>query len=146
MATRIISKVWQTTSVDKAQILGTGQWVGAKGNSLAILEGAWYSAPDQSRFVDFEQRFRAANGDAPLRIASIAYDAVTLASGLAANFGTNRYSNQTITNPNGFVGLDGSFRFAGNGRAQRSLAVYTISGGQPKVLDPAQHSFSPNRF
>jgi ABC-type branched-subunit amino acid transport system substrate-binding protein len=147
VATRIISKIWQTTSVARVQVLGTGQWVGAKENTLAILEGAWYSAPDQSRFADFERRFRAANGgETPLRIASIAYDAVTLAAGLATNFGQVRFSQQTIANPNGFSGVDGTFRFKSNGRGQRALAVYGIVGGAPKILDGAPQSFASNQF
>jgi hypothetical protein len=128
---------------DKITYLGSGQWdndqrITAESN----LSGAWYPAPEGSGFANFSRRYQAAYGSAPSRTASLAYDATSLAAGLASRFGDQRFSSQTLTNPNGFIGIDGAFRFLQNGLNQRGLAVYEIKGGQAVIVDPAPKSFA----
>lgn len=128
---------------DKITYLGSGQWdndqrITAESN----LSGAWYPAPESGGFANFSRRYQAAYGSAPSRTASLAYDATSLAAGLASRFGEQRFSSQTLTNPNGFIGIDGAFRFLQNGLNQRGLAVYEIKGGQAVMVDPAPKSFA----
>ncbi len=49
----------------------------------------------------------------------------------------------TITDPNGFRGIDGAFRFLSNGTNQRSLAIYQINPNGVQIIDPAPNSFAP---
>ena len=107
----------------------------------AQLRGAWYAAPDPARRVDFERRFTATYGRPPHRLATLAYDAVALASQLARQKPGGDFSVEAITNPNGWSGIDGVFRFLPDGRAERTLAVIEIQGERNAVVSPAPTSF-----
>ena len=107
------------------------------------LNGAWYPAPDRSGFAAFSQRYQAAFGTAPFRTATLAYDATSLAAGLCRRASAPSASRTpTLTNPSGFIGIDGAFRLLPNGLNQRGLAVYEIDAGTAKIIDPAPKSFA----
>jgi ABC-type branched-subunit amino acid transport system substrate-binding protein len=127
---------------DKIKYLGSGQWDDARIAAESNLNGAWYPAPDNSGFNAFSKRYQAAFGSVPGRTATLAYDATSLAAGLSARFGPERFSDQILTNPSGFIGLDGAFRLLANGTNDRGLAVYEIDHGQAKLVSPAPRSFS----
>ena len=59
----------------------------------------------------------------PQRKATLAYDAIILAVGLTNNRGSNRFSQNVLTNSTGFRGIDGLFRFRPDGFIERGLAV-----------------------
>jgi branched-chain amino acid transport system substrate-binding protein len=125
------------------QLLGTGLWDDPRIFSTAALEGAWYAAPEAAGFRNFSARYRARYGQDPVRTATLAFDAVSLAAALVKTQGPQRFSGQVLTNPSGFSGIDGVFRFRSDGPNERGLAVLgvTPSGGQ--VVSPAPHSFQP---
>jgi ABC-type branched-subunit amino acid transport system substrate-binding protein len=128
---------------DKMTYLGSGQWDNdARITAESNLSGAFYPAPESGGFASFSKRYQAAFGSAPSRTASLAYDATSLAAGLAARFGDQRFADATLTNPNGFIGIDGAFRFLPNGLNQRGLAVYQIQKGQATMVDPAPKTFT----
>lgn len=126
------------------QIVSTGVWNDQRVYGLAELDGAWFAAPDNSRFNALAGRYQAQFGSAPTRIASLSYDAVTLVSALTQNFGTQRFSEATLTNTNGFSGQDGVFRFRQNGLNDRGLAVFEIRGGSARALAAAPTTFVGN--
>lgn len=125
----------------KVQIISTGIWDQRAVHGTPGLDGAWFAAPESSRFNALAQRYQGQFGSAPTRIATLGYDAVTLANALTQNFGTQRFSEATLTNPSGFSGQDGVFRFRADGRNERGLAVYEIRGGGAQVISPAPSSF-----
>ena len=128
---------------DKMTYLGSGQWDNDQRiTGESNLSGAYYPAPENGGFASFAKRYQAAYGTAPARTASLAYDATSLAAGLAARYGDQRFAAQTLTNPNGFIGIDGAFRFLPNGLSQRGLAVYQIVKGQAQIVDPAPRTFA----
>jgi hypothetical protein len=127
---------------DKVKYLGSGQWDDPRIASESNLNGAWYPAPDKSGYQSFAQRYQAAFGQAPLRPATLAYDATSLAAGLSGRFGAQAFSDQVLTNPSGFIGIDGAFRFLSNGTNERGLAIYQINRGQLQVIDSAPKSFA----
>ncbi|MBB5753871.1 penicillin-binding protein activator [Prosthecomicrobium pneumaticum] len=131
---------------DAVKFLGSGQWDDPRIAAEPSLRGAWYPAPDKAGFQGFAARYQAAFGQPPQRAASLAYDAVSLAAGLAARFGEQRFAPDTIANPSGFLGIDGAFRFLPDGTNQRGLAVYELGTGAPTLLDPAPRSFSRAGF
>ena len=47
-----------------------------------------------------------------------------------------------LTNPSGFNGADGVFRFRADGTNDRGLSVLEITGGQVKVISPAPRALS----
>ena len=130
-------------TADKITYLGSGQWDNdARVTGESNLNGAWYPAPEGSGYASFAKRYQAAFGSAPSRTGTLAYDATSLAAGLASRFGEQRFAAQTLTNPNGFIGIDGAFRFLQNGLNQRGLAVFQIDRGRATVIDPAPKSFA----
>ena len=73
-------------------------------------------------------------------MATLAYDSVSLAAALARTQGPRRYSEETLTNPTGFNGADGVFRFKPDGSNERGLAIVQISNGTTTVISPAPRS------
>jgi ABC-type branched-subunit amino acid transport system substrate-binding protein len=124
------------------QLIGTGVWDVSGIGSEAMLRGAWYAAPDPARRADFERRFLATYGRPPHRLATLAYDGVALAAQLARLKVGGDFSAEAITNPNGWSGVDGIFRFLSNGRSERALAVIEIQGGRNSVVSPAPTTFA----
>ena len=51
------------------------------------------------------------------------------------------FSAEAITNPNGWSGVDGVFRFLPDGRSERTLAVIEVQGDRSVVVSPAPSSF-----
>ena len=124
-----------------AQFIGTGVWDVPNVGSDAMARGAWYAAPDPARRADFERRFVATYGRPPNRLATLAYDGVALAGNLARLKPGGDFSAEAITNPNGWSGVDGIFRFLPDGRSERALAVIEVQSGRGTVVGPAPTTF-----
>lgn len=122
-------------------LLGSGLWDTPDIGSDPALAGGWYaSSPPEAR-QDFEHRFSATYGHNPPRLASLGYDAATLAAVLAREPSGEAFSREAILNPSGFSGVDGLFRFTPDGLAQRGLAVLEVEPQGPIVVSPAPQSF-----
>jgi branched-chain amino acid transport system substrate-binding protein len=124
------------------QLIGTGVWDFPGVGSESMLRGAWYAAPDPARRADFERRFVTTYGRPPHRLATLAYDGVGLAGHLARLKPGGDFSAEAITNPSGFSGVDGIFRFLPDGRSERALAVIEIQGDRGVVISPAPTTFA----
>lgn len=143
-----LAPVLTANGVDAKQVafLGSGQWDDPRIGAEPALVGGWYAAPDPAGWRAFAGRYEANYGTQPPRIASLAYDAVSLAAALARQQPGVRYSAELITNPNGFSGVDGIFRFLANGLNQRGLAILEVQPGGGKVIRPAPKSFATRSF
>lgn len=126
----------------KTKFLGTGVWNDPRVLKLPQMQGAWFSAPDNSGFDAFAQRYKAKFNGEPARLATLAYDAVTLAAALARGGGSDPYSQAALTSVSGFNGVDGVFRFRSDGTNERGLAVMEIDDSAAKVISPAPRSFA----
>lgn len=126
----------------KLQLIGTGLWDDPRVFSDPALDGSWFAAPDSAGFRAFSTRYRGRFGQDPVRTATLAYDAVALVAALLKSQGGQRITDEMLTNPSGFAGVDGVFRFRADGTNQRGLAVLkvTTSGGQ--VVSAAPRTFS----
>ena len=51
-----------------------------------------------------------------------------------------------MTQPSGFAGIDGIFRFRPDGSNERGLAVLELRGSAYEVIDPAPQSFESLMF
>ncbi len=120
------------------QLLGTGLWDNPRVFASPALQGGLYAAPDPSGFRGFSGRYRAKFGGEPVRTATLAYDAVALVAALARTQGAQRFSPEVLTNPSGFAGIDGLFRFRPDGTNERGLAVMKVTsgGGVPVAGSP----------
>jgi ABC-type branched-subunit amino acid transport system substrate-binding protein len=120
------------------QLLGTGLWDNPRVFASPALQGGLYAAPDPSGFRGFSGRYRTKYGADPVRTATLAYDAVALVAALARTQGPQRFSTEVLTNPSGFAGIDGLFRFRPDGTNERGLAVMKVAtgGGVPVAGSP----------
>jgi branched-chain amino acid transport system substrate-binding protein len=125
----------------RVQLLGTGLWEDAQIFSNPALEGAWYAGPDSTGFRNFSGRYRTRYGQDPARTATLAYDAVALVAALIKTQGAQRFSEEVLTNPSGFTGIDGLFRFRQDGTNQRGLAVLRVSPTGGQVVSPPPKAF-----
>lgn len=125
----------------KVKFLGTGLWDDGSLAREPSLEGAWFPAPPPEAHAQFVTRYARIYGDTPPRIASLAYDAVSLAVALSARLEGQRFTTAALTAPDGFAGVDGIFRFMPDGRTERGLAVMEMHSTGPIVIDPAPASF-----
>jgi branched-chain amino acid transport system substrate-binding protein len=126
----------------RVQLLGTGVWDDARITGEAVLQGAWFAAPDSVGYRNFSARYRHRFGQDPVRTATLAYDAVSLVAALVKTQGAQRFSPEVLTNPSGFSGIDGIFRFRPDGTNQRGLAVLRVAPSGPQVISPAPRAFA----
>ena len=126
----------------KTQLLGTGVWNDSRVLRLPELQGAWFAAPDNAGFNALAQRYKAKFDSEPTRLATLSYDAVTLAAALARNAGPDHYGPAALTTVSGFNGADGVFRFRADGTNERGFAVMEIDNNAATVISPAPRSFA----
>src|SRR4051812_22981224 len=123
------------------QLLGTGLWDNPRVFASPALQGGLYAAPDPAGFRSFAGRYRAKFGADPVRTATLAYDAVALVAALARTQGGQRFSPEVLTNPSGFAGIDGLFRFRADGTNERGLAVMRVGSGGSTPVAGSPKSF-----
>lgn len=123
------------------QLLGTGLWDNPRVFASPALQGGLYAAPDPSGYRSFAGRYRTKFGAEPVRTATLAYDAVALVAALARTQGGQRFSAEVLTNPSGFAGIDGLFRFRADGSNERGLAVMRVATGGPQAAAGSPKSF-----
>jgi ABC-type branched-subunit amino acid transport system substrate-binding protein len=142
--TNIAPAIGEFAQAHPLQLLGTGLWADDPNLwQIPALAGGWYAAPEPGNFNQFASRFQTTYNYKPPRIATLAYDSVALAAsvarGAAANL--NPFSRDVLLQPNGFVGIDGSFRFLPNGLSERNLAILALGTDGPTVVDPPPPGF-----
>lgn len=118
------------------RLLGSGRWDEAIITKEPKLIGSWFAAPPPEQRILFETHFKATYDHPPIRIASLAYDAVALANALQGD-----YSHATLTLEDGYTGVNGVFRINDKGLTERGLAVIEITKEGLTVIDPAPKGF-----
>ncbi|MEJ0009137.1 MAG: penicillin-binding protein activator [Alphaproteobacteria bacterium] len=125
----------------KVQLIGTGIWDDETLVHRTGLDGAWLASSSPGGTQAFETRFVDTYKYAPPRVASLAYDAVSLAVTLATS--DRGFTEASLTSPSGFAGpANGIFRLRPDGKVERGLAVLQIEGSDFTVLDPSPSNFS----
>jgi hypothetical protein len=134
-----VSEALQAARFNPQQVkpLGTGVWNEPRVFGLPIVQGGWFASPDNRGFNAFAGRYRARYNTDPTRLATLSYDAVSLAAALARTQGSQRFSEAVLTNPSGFAGADGVFRFRPDGTNDRALAVQEIRGNGATTISAA---------
>lgn len=114
--------------------------------SLKGLQGAWFAVPSPALGQQFTSRYQAAYGRAPNPIAGLAYDGIAAIGALVKQGNADALTGRGLTQPQGFAGVNGTFRFLSDGTNERALAVAQIQNNQVIVLDPAPRSFGGAGF
>ena len=127
----------------RVKFLGLGPWNSPGTLKEPGLRGAWFAAPDPRLHGEFVRRFEGAYGYRPPELAGLGYDAMAAAGAMYAGANADGpFSAASITDPEGFLGVSGAFRFLTDGRNQRALAVLEVKADGFKVADPAPRSFA----
>ena len=119
----------------KVKLIGTGGLDYPNAGRDPRLAGAWYPGPDPRGWSDFAQKYAKSYNQSPPRIASLAYDAVSMAIALSSG-GEGRFTAAALTRASGFTGVDGAFRLLADGTTERSLAILEVQKFGTGVLDP----------
>jgi ABC-type branched-subunit amino acid transport system substrate-binding protein len=151
-ALQTLASLFAFYDVDPVDVryLGTAQWDDPSLLGEPTLQGGWFPAPPPQLWTTFRERYQNAYGSEPPRIASLGYDATALASVLARQDeeGTlgGIFGEDQFTNPSGFAGIDGIFRFRPDGRIERVFSVLEIGRDGFTETDPAPRSFEEAYF
>lgn len=125
----------------KVKLLGTGLWDDVAITREPSLVGGWFAAPAPDSDRNFVEKYREAFGAQPPPLAALAYDAVSLVTLLGSGAPYHRFTEAALTDPNGFEGVDGIFRFKADGAIERGLAVLAVRPGGFEVVSPAPTTF-----
>lgn len=126
------------------RLLGTELWAGESVvSTVSSLRGSLYSAVSDGRFGRFADSYKARFGAAPYRAATMGYDSVLLTIRIAHEWkpGTP-FPTGRMLDTGGFLGLDGPFRFGGDGVIDRALEVREARSGGVTVVSPAPARFA----
>jgi branched-chain amino acid transport system substrate-binding protein len=134
--------VADSVNIKRLQLLGTGLWDDPRIYASPVLDGGWYAAPDGTGYRNFATRYRARYSQDPVRTATLSYDAVALVASLVKTQGPQAFTPQVLTNPSGFSGIDGLFRFRSDGTNERGLAVLRVATAGAQIISPAPRSFA----
>ncbi|MCE2927131.1 MAG: penicillin-binding protein activator [Rickettsiales bacterium] len=132
------------TSIDlsKIKLIGTGQWDDPELLSIPEMHGALFPSAPPATYQNFERQFNTVYGYKPIRLASLAYDAMSLVAGIAITSPNGHIDRAALTDPRGYVGTANSlYRLMPNGTSERPLSILEITPTGFKVIDPAKKSF-----
>ncbi len=125
----------------EVQLLGPGAWDDPSLGDEELLVGGRFAAPDPRFRRRFEDRYRSTFGKPAPRLTTLAYDAVALAASIARSGEVDPFRPERLTDPQGFFGRDGLFRFRQNGTPHRSLAIQEIRPGGIQVIEESLGRF-----
>lgn len=125
------------------KLLGTELWSGEGAIAKSpAMRGAWFAAVSDGRFGQFEKSYTTRFGATPSRLATLGYDSVLLTLNVARTWkpGTT-FPTAKLYDPQGFIGLDGVFRFTASGMAERAMEVREVAAGTFTTVSPAPAKF-----
>ncbi len=123
------------------QLVGLSGWNDESVWREPSLKGGWFVSPPQEDLDAFATRYQRIYGRAPTRLAAQAYDAAALTMQLAAD---GELERDEILGGDGFVGLNGLFRFTSDGNAERKLSIYEVTqDGNSSLLNRGAETFDP---
>jgi branched-chain amino acid transport system substrate-binding protein len=126
----------------KIRLLGTGMWDDPEIAKIPEMHGAWFSSSPPDTYKDFERRFMTVYGYKPVRLASLAYDAASLAAVITMPKSDTAINVQDIMDQRGFLSpANGLFRLRDDGTADRKLAIMEVTAEGFKVIDTAPKKF-----
>ena len=112
------------------------------------LKRGWFVVPDQRFKKRYAARYFETFGTNTIEISSLAYDAIALIGGvrklLDPKTEIKAFKQEHFTDRNGFIGVNGIFRFNQTGESDRSLSVAEVIPGHFKIIDDAKKQFKKN--
>jgi hypothetical protein len=145
----LLSQLLVDNGIDRAstQFIGLTRWdIPPATLALPGVQGGWFAMPDPGLQAQFQSRYQAAYGSAPVAVAGLAYDGIAAIGALARTSKGAPITREALTQGAGFAGVSGIFRLLPNGTNERGLAVAAIRGNQVVVIDAAPRSFAGSGF
>lgn len=124
------------------RLLGIASWDGLELRREPAFRGAWFAHARSVTRSGFEARFGDLFGRRPGLLAALAYDATGVATVLSRRPDGADFSVAAITQPSGFAGVSGLFRFRADGIGERRYAISEIAGDGVRVVSEASGSFA----
>ncbi len=129
-----------------AQFMGLSRWDSS--NEVLVtpsLQGGWFAVPDPGLTLQFQTRYQLAYGIDAHKLSGLAYDGIAaigaMISTARASGERNAFSAERLTDPAGFAGVTGIFRFKADGTNERGLAIMKVENGVATMISPAPRSF-----
>lgn len=121
---------------DMVQLVGSAEWAGDPAILASpALRGAIYPAVDPAGLNAIAGDYQARFGGRPHALSTIAYTATILANVNTLSMANPPYDAALMTNPSGFNGRDGVFRFLSNGKSEYGLAIMKIGAGGASMVE-----------
>ena len=135
-------------SANGVRLLGTELWAGESAIAQSkALRGGWFATVSDDRFGTFERSYFSRFGSHPPRVATLGYDAVLLTLNVARGWKDGTlFPTAKLYDRDGFIGIDGVFRFNEFGIAERALEVREVGTGTFVKVSPAPEHFTQNDY
>ena len=136
------SLMYYDVNPNKVQYIGTSQLENMKVYAERAFHGAWYPSVSTKYNSKFISSYKKYFNKEPIKIASLAYDAIALVNSIGSEIGYIDVND--LMNPNGWTGINGTFRFVSDGISERNMDVKEVIGKgaiKSKIISPAQTNF-----
>ena len=121
--------------LNRIKLLGTSLWSDKTLGRDGAISGAWYAGTNPKGKVNFENNYKKLYNKSPLSIASLGFDATSLAALLAKR--NISYTPENLNLISKFDGLDGLFSFNPDGTNKRAFSVIEIRRNHHKIIELA---------
>jgi len=130
------------------RLLGTELWAGESVVAQSrALQGAWFASVSDDRFGTFDRSYFSRFGSHPPRSAALGYDAVLLTLNVARTWPAGAlFPTGKLYDRDGFIGIDGVFRFNEFGVVERAFEVREVSNGSFVRISEAPQHFQANDY
>ncbi len=119
----------------KPLMVGTSKWLNNSLYNNQNFNNTLFVAPNPNNYLEFENMYYNVYQEYPLRVASLAYDAITAVIESYAKAQDRENLKYALENYQGFDGINGKFRFLSNGLLERRLAIIKIIDGRYEIID-----------
>lgn len=123
----------------KVKFLGISVWENTDLSKETTMLGSWYTTMSRTHSLYFANKYSSLFGERPSSLYSLAYDAVALSAALSKQPGGDL--NSIITNPDGYIGINGAFRLFPNGTNEHSLDILEVRAEGDEVIEKSQGKF-----
>ncbi len=124
--------------------VGTSVWENTNLSKETTLYNAVYPVMSRVHNDYFNKKYTDLFGDHPNNLYSFAYDSIALASALSRM--PEARLNDQITHADGYVGINGSFRFFEDGTNEHNLDVIEIQAKGNKTVSNAPKKFGAKPY
>ena len=110
-----------------------------RGQKSRGLVGAYFADLPQEHLNIYQKNYQEAFFSKPLSVSALGYDGISLVSYLSQK---DKLNEKSLLNEDGFLGLNGRFRFNKDGTNDRLLEMFQIRGMNYIIkVSPAEYSF-----